>query len=147
MPNHAGALQGRFFPAKLETEGDDAIFNTLLKRDYYCQAQQALQQPTTGRAFLEALKNVQTSVFQREDKSIDVVEQAWNELDVERENWTTTYLQSMRFVASPEGTEVKERKPGLALGVVLGGLLGGMLGMFIALVRAWWKNEDAGGIV
>ena len=31
MPNHAGALQGRFFPAKLETEGDDAIFNTLLK--------------------------------------------------------------------------------------------------------------------
>ena len=30
MPNHAGALQGRFFPAKLETEGDDAIFNTLL---------------------------------------------------------------------------------------------------------------------
>jgi len=31
MPNHAGALQGRFFPAKLETEGDDAIFNTLLR--------------------------------------------------------------------------------------------------------------------
>ena len=30
MPNHAGALQGRFLPAKLETEGDDVIFNTLL---------------------------------------------------------------------------------------------------------------------
>ena len=30
MPNHAGVLQSRFFPAKLETEGDDAIFNTLL---------------------------------------------------------------------------------------------------------------------
>jgi LPS O-antigen subunit length determinant protein (WzzB/FepE family) len=72
------------------------------------------------------------------------VEKTWNELDVERENWTTTYLQSMRFVASPEGTEVKERKPGLALGVVLGGLLGGMLGMFITLVRAWWKNENTG---
>lgn len=31
MPNHAGVLQRRFFPAKLETEGDDAIFNTLLE--------------------------------------------------------------------------------------------------------------------
>ena len=31
MPNHAGVLQSLFFPAKLETEGDDAIFNTLLK--------------------------------------------------------------------------------------------------------------------
>ena len=30
MPNHAGVLQSRFFPAKLEAEGDDAIFNTLL---------------------------------------------------------------------------------------------------------------------
>lgn len=33
MPNHAGVLQRRFFPAKLETEGDDAIFNTLLDLD------------------------------------------------------------------------------------------------------------------
>lgn len=36
MPNHAGALQGRFFPAKLETEGDDAIFNTLLSGEAAC---------------------------------------------------------------------------------------------------------------
>ena len=35
MPNHAGALQGRFFPAKLETEGDDAIFNTLLRPRFH----------------------------------------------------------------------------------------------------------------
>lgn len=112
-----------------------------LKRDYYCQAQQALQQPTTGRAFLEELKNIQATVFKSQDKSIDVVEQAWNELDLERENWTTTYLQSMRFVASPEGTEVKERKPGLALGVVLGGMLGGMFGVMLAFIRAWWRNN------
>ena len=32
MPNHAGVLQSRFFPDKLEAEGDDAIFNTLLDR-------------------------------------------------------------------------------------------------------------------
>ena len=35
MPNHAGALQGRFFPAKLETEGDGSIFNTLLADSDY----------------------------------------------------------------------------------------------------------------
>lgn len=115
-----------------------------LKRDYYCQAQQALQQPTTGPAFLEGLANIQTAIFQDQDKSVDIVEQTWNELDVERANWTNTYLRAMRFVASPDGTEIKERKPGMALGLVLGGLLGGMLGIFGALVRAWWKRDDAG---
>lgn len=116
-----------------------------LKRDYYCQAQQALQQPTTGRAFLGELGSIQAAIFQGQDKSIDIIEQTWNELDVERTNWINTYLQAMRFVASPEGTEVKERKPGLALGLVLGGLLGGMLGVFGALVRAWWRGDSDGG--
>jgi hypothetical protein len=114
-----------------------------LKRDYYCQAQQALQQTTHGRAFLEELKNVQTAVFQGQDKTIDIVERTWNELDVERKNWINTYLQAMRFVASPEGAEVKVlRKPGLALGVALGGMLGGMLVVFGALVRMWWRGEE-----
>lgn len=113
-----------------------------LKRDYYCQAQQALQTPTTGKALLGELKNIQATVFQGQDKSVDVVESTWNELDVQRENWVSTYLSSMRFVASPEGTEVKERKPRLALGLVLGGLLGGMLGLFIALMRAWWRGDE-----
>jgi hypothetical protein len=30
MANHLGFFQSRFFPAKLEAEGEDAIFNTLL---------------------------------------------------------------------------------------------------------------------
>lgn len=111
-----------------------------LKRDYYCQAQKSLQTPTIGKTFLGELKSIQAAVFQQQDKSIDVVELTWNELDVQRENWASTYLSSMRFVASPEGAEVKKRKPGLALGLVLGGLLGGMLGLFIALVRAWWRS-------
>lgn len=113
-----------------------------LKRDYYCQAQQALTQPTTGKTFLGELKNIQAAVFQGQDTSIDIIEQTWNELDVQRENWASTYLSSMRFVASPEGTEVKERKPGLALGLVLGGMLGGMLGVFGALMRAWWRGDE-----
>jgi len=50
----------------------------------------------------------------------------------------------MRFVAPPEGTEVRERKPGLAMGIALGGVLGGMLGVMIALVRAWWRGSREG---
>ena len=113
-----------------------------LKRDYYCQALQALQRPTTGPAFLAGLTDIQAAVFQGQDKSIDIIEQTWNELDVERETWNNTYLQGMRFVASPEGSEIRERKPGLKLGLVLGGLLGGMLGVFVALVRGWWRGEQ-----
>ncbi len=113
-----------------------------LKRGYYCQAQQTLQQPNTGRAFLSEIGNIQTAVFQSHDRSIDIVEQTWNELDVERTNWANTYLQAMRFAASPEGTELKERKPRLALGLVFGGLLGGMLGMLGALVSARWRVDN-----
>lgn len=112
-----------------------------LKRDYYCGAQQALQQATTGRTFLEELQSIQSAVFQDQDKSIDIVEQTWNELDVERTNWLNTYLERIRFVAPPEGTEIRERKPGLALGLVLGGMLGGMLGVFTALIRSWWRGS------
>lgn len=112
-----------------------------LKRDYYCAAQQALQQGRAGRDFLGSLKDIQASAFQGHDRTVDIVEQTWNEIDVQRENWSSTYFSSMRFIASPEGAEVKVRKPGLALGVVLGGMLGGMLGVMLALIRAWWRNE------
>lgn len=46
----------------------------------------------------------------------------------------------MRFVAHPEGTETKQRNPGLALGVVLGG----MLGIMVALIRSWWRGGFGG---
>lgn len=108
-----------------------------LKRNYYCSASQALKERTTGRAFLDALKDLQATSFQQHDKSTSVVEQTWNELDVERARWTNTYLSGMRFVASPKGTEVSQRRPGL----VLGGILGGMAGFMIALVRAWWSSS------
>ena len=117
-----------------------------LKRDYYCQAQQSLQQATTGRTFISELEKIQAAVFEAQNGTSDIVEQTRNELDVERATWTNTYLQSMRFVAPPEGSEIKERKPGLALGLVLGGLLGGMLGVFGALVRAWWRGDGKTGV-
>ena len=111
-----------------------------IKRDYYCQAQQALQKQAVGRDFLDDLKRIQLAAFEDHDRSFDIIEKTWNELDVEREGWLNAYLQRMRFVASPEGDEVKQRKPGLILGVVLGCMLGVGVGMMVALVRAWWRD-------
>lgn len=115
-----------------------------LKRKYYCDTEAALKQPIPGRKLLAELQNIQATAFQGRDRATDIVEQTWNELELERERWNNTYLAGMRFVAPPEGTEVRERKPGLALGVILGGLLGGMLGVMLALVRGWWRggSED-----
>uniref|UniRef100_UPI00333EE634 hypothetical protein n=1 Tax=Castellaniella defragrans TaxID=75697 RepID=UPI00333EE634 len=138
------ATELRIFDMQLEkaSRERDRVASALM-RDYYCKAQQAQQQAPTGRAFLEGLADIQVDVFRDQDKSIDIIEQTWNTLDVEREGWINTYLRRMRFVTSPQGAEVKERKPGLALGLVLGGVLGGMLGVFIALALAWWKNDEA----
>lgn len=115
-----------------------------LKRKYYCDAEAALKQPISGRKLLAELQNLQTTAFQGRDRATDIVEQTWNELELERERWNNTYLAGMRFVAPPEGTEVRERKPGLAMGIALGGVLGGMLGVMIALVRAWWRGSREG---
>lgn len=111
-----------------------------LKRKYYCDAEAALRQPVSGRKLLGELQNIQTSAFQSHDRTTDIVEQTWNELELERERWHNTYLTGMRFVAPPEGTEVRERKPGRALGIALGGLLGATLAVFGVLVRAWWSS-------
>lgn len=112
-----------------------------LKRDYYCKAQKALQGDLDGHAFIAELGNIQRTVFDGKDRSVDVVEQAWNELELQRDNWTNTYLTRMRFVAPPDGAEVRERKPGLALATVLGLILGGMIGVFAALVAGWWQSN------
>lgn len=112
-----------------------------LKHKYYCDAEAALKQAISGRKLLAELQNLQTAAFQGTERTTDIVEQTWNELELERGRWNNTYLSAMRFVAPPEGTEVRERKPGLALGVALGGILGGMLGVMGALVRAWWRGS------
>ena len=115
-----------------------------LKRDYYCKAQQALQEPIGGRAFLEQLNVIQTAAFEGKERSSDIVEKTWNELDVERANWINTYLSGMRFLASPDGSEVRQRKPGIALAVVLGLILGGMIGVLVALILGWWRGHPHG---
>lgn len=114
----------------------------VLRRDYYCKAQEALQARPSGRAFLAELGNIQQAVFEGKDRNADVVEQAWNELELQRRDWTSTYLDFMRFVVTPDGGEVRERKPGIALGMVLGGLLGGVLGSFWVLMQRWWRGDN-----
>jgi len=111
-----------------------------LKRQYYCDANAMLAQPLSGRGYLEQLASLQDATFAAHDKQVDIIEQTWNELDLERTQWSNVFLSSVRFVASPEGTEVKQRKPGMVLSAVLGGMLGGMLGILIALIRAWWRG-------
>lgn len=112
-----------------------------LKGDYYCQAQQAMTGQITGRQILSQLSGIQLAVFQNQDKSTDIIEQTWNEIDIQRQNWNTNYLSNMRFVAPPQGSETKQRKTGLALGAILGGVLGGMLGLMLALILGWWRGE------
>lgn len=114
---------------------------SLLKRDYYCAAQQKLQEVANGRAFLSILPALQAQVFEGKDKGESVVEQTWNEIDLERESWINTYISRMRFVAPPEGGEQRERKPGLVLGLMLGVILGGMMGALVAMVAGWWRLD------
>jgi len=56
MANLAGVLQSRFFPAKLEAEGNDAIFNTLLEVE-----RRSLNRTYTAFATTTALGGVMTS--------------------------------------------------------------------------------------
>ena len=122
-----------------EARRERELIGSALKRDYYCEAQKALQGPLSGRAFLAALSSIQANVFTGADKSIGIVEQTWNELDLQRANWINSYLASMRFVVSPEGSEFRESRPGLVTGLILGLVAGGLLGVLLAFVIGWWR--------
>lgn len=114
---------------------------TALRRDYYCKAQAALQARPSGRAFLIELGNVQKTAFEGKDRRAGVVEQTWNELKLQRRNWTNTYLDLTRFAVPPDGAEVRERKLGMITGVGLGAMLGGGAGIFWALMLGWWRGN------
>jgi hypothetical protein len=109
-----------------------------LKQAYYCDAANTLQKPLGAAALIDALKLQQAAVFKDKTKDGDIIDQTANEFELQRDNWGNNYLRGMRFVSSPEGSEVKTRKPGRALGLILGALLGGLLGVVFVFGRQWW---------
>lgn len=143
LPAQLVAAEIRIADMRLANDGiERERETTALRRDYYCKAQEALQARPSGRAFLTELGNIQQAVFEGKDRNADVIEKTWNELELQRREWTGTYLDFMRFVVPPDGGEVRERKPGIALGMVLGGVLGGVLGSFWVLMRRWWRGDN-----
>jgi len=115
-----------------------------LFRTYYCKARELMAVPRTGRQLLDALQALQGDVFKGQDMSIDIVEQTANQLAIELAGWRNNYLEQVRFVVPPEGTEQRKRKPGLISGALFGGILGGGIGVLIALGLAWWHDNREG---
>ena len=114
-----------------------------LKKAYYCNAASTLQKNASAAALLDVLKEQQVTVFKDKTKDGDVIEQIANELELQRDIWSKNYLRGMRFVSSPEGSEVKFRKLGHAKGLILGALLGSLLGIIFVFSRQWWQaNKD-----
>lgn len=126
-----------------ETRRERERVASALKRDYYCAASPTLlEAAASGRQILDGLAGVLTQAFAGQDRTNDVVEQAWNELDLQQDNWRNRYLEQMRFIASPEGAEVKERKAGLVVGLLLGVIGGTMIGVFVAFAIGWWRGGE-----
>lgn len=116
---------------------------TGLRKAYYCGALETVRKPVLGRDFLRQLEDIQASVFADQDAANDAAEATGNEFSMQRAGWIDAYLEGMRFVASPEGAEMRVRKPGLVLGLVLGAMLGGLFGVLLALLRGWWRDNAA----
>jgi hypothetical protein len=114
-----------------------------LKQAYYCDASNTLQKPVGAAALIDVLKVQQAAVFKDKTRDGDIIDQTANEFELQRNNWGNNYLRGMRFVSSPEGSEVKTRKPGRALGLLLGALLGVLLGVVFVFGRQWWQANKA----
>lgn len=112
---------------------------SMLRRDYYCKAQQILQAHRRGRAFLAELDTIQQSIFEGKGRS-DIVEQTWNELELERRNWINTYLTIIRFIMPPDDAR-REYRIGIIIGVALGASLGGVFGVLWALGMGWRRGS------
>lgn len=114
-----------------------------LKKEYYCQARAMLETPISARAFLTGLKQLHAELFAGQDMTVNILEQTSNALDLQRTKWNNNYLSQMRFVASPDGAQVRVRKPGRVIGVVVGTFLGLLAGVALAIFLSWWRrNRD-----
>jgi hypothetical protein len=114
-----------------------------IKRVYYCNAREALTRPVTGRAFLESLQQLSDESVAGISLPDYVIERARNTFEVQKRRWNNTYLESMRFITSPQGALVRVRKPSPLVGAIVGAALGAMLGAGLALLFAWWRRNRA----
>jgi len=115
-----------------------------INRDYYCEARKMLASGSSGRDLLLSLPGLQQQVLAGKDMKVNVVEQTANALELESRRWVNRYLEQMRFVASPQGAQMLERKPGRAVGAAFGLTLGALLGAARAIALAWWRRHRDG---
>ena len=127
--------------AQINRERD--LKSSALRQAYYCETVKVLQKPGNTDVVLEEMKAIQDIVFKDQDKTVPIIEQTGSELNLQRLGWENTYLRGMRFVSSPEGSEVKSRKPGRATGLILGALLGSLLGIVFVFGRQCWQANKA----
>lgn len=111
------------------------------KRKFYCTASQVLDEPISGRDFIGRLQSIQNQLFETVDMTAEINEQVSNSLTLFREQLDATYISQMRFVASPEGSIVRERKPGRLLGLIGGAMLGLLFGVVVSLWLTWWRHN------
>ena len=100
-----------------------------------------MSEDVLGRNFFTRLVELRRETFAKEDLTQAVVEETYNAIDVEWQNWTNTYLNSLRFIAEPKSGEIPVRRPGLVVSTVLGAILGGLLGVLLALSTTWWRHN------
>lgn len=112
-----------------------------IRRDYMCEARDAINGPISARAFLASLKNIHARALEGNDLSSSAVEEVANDLDLQRLGWENKYLSQMRFVAAPEGSQVLVRDIGFVAGLALGGALGSIFGVLVAILLAWWRKN------
>jgi hypothetical protein len=120
---------------------DRELVSARLRREYYCRALALQRDHPLGQELLASLKPVHDGVFANEDRSLPIVEQVYNELELERTQWESHYLLLSRFIVAPDGGDRVRRSPGLAIGMVMGGLLGCLFGFFLALALSWWRDH------
>jgi LPS O-antigen subunit length determinant protein (WzzB/FepE family) len=108
---------------------------------YYCEARKLVESEISGRELLGKLPELRKQALLGKDESVGVVDQTSSEIALQYREWSDRYLEQMRFVASPEGAQSLERRPGRALGAILGLLFGSFVGISLAVTLAWWRRH------
>lgn len=126
-----------------QKERDRLRVAAALRQTYFCAVNAQLSERISGRELLARLDAIKTSALGGSDLRDSAVEEVDNALQIQAQRWRNEYLEHMRFVTSPQGAQVNERKFGRAVGAVAGGAFGLMFGIILALALSWWRqNRD-----
>lgn len=147
VPSPEEAILTRLVDTEIETAElqltrrarERALLQDELRAGYYCPLRGLDDAPLSARQLVTHLHDAVDTIAPGSADE-DVVRLVRAEISAANHRWQGR-LDTPPFLASPEGAELRQRRPVIPVGIVGGASAGLLLGLLATLALGWWRRE------